>query len=154
MTFLNLKFKFYVLNTLIDKKNYMKKLILLLVVFISYQSFSNERTVNVDKSFVKWTGKEITTKIHFGKLNISSGNITVDDNGVSGEVKVNMETLVVEDLQGEWGKKLEGHLKSDDFFSVDKFKESSIKTTSSTKKSDNTYEVQGCLLYTSPSPRD
>ena len=48
----------------------MKKLILLLVVFISYQSFSNERTVNVDKSFVKWTGKEITTKIHFGKLNI------------------------------------------------------------------------------------
>ena len=56
-----------------------------------------------------------------------------------------METLVVEDLQGEWGKKLEGHLKSDDFFSVDKFKESSIKTTSSIKKSDNTYEVQGVL---------
>ena len=145
MTFLNLKFKFYVLNKLIDKKNYMKKLILLLVVFISYESFSNERTVNVDKSFVKWTGKEITTKIHFGKLNISSGSITVDDNGVSGEVNVNMESLVVEDLQGEWGKKLEGHLKSDDFFSVDKFKESSIKTTSSTKKSDNSYEVQGVL---------
>ena len=98
----------------------MKNLILLLVVFISYQSFSNERTVNVDKSFVKWTGKEITTKIHFGKLNISSGSINLDDNGVSGEVKVDMETLVVEDLQGEWGKKLEGHLKSDDFFSVDK----------------------------------
>ena len=123
----------------------MKKLILLLIVFVSFQSFSNERTVNVDKSFIKWTGKEITTKIHFGKLNISSGNIAVDDNGVSGEVKVNMETLVVEDLQGEWGKKLEGHLKSDDFFSVDKFKVSSIKTTSSTKKSDNSYEVQGVL---------
>ena len=123
----------------------MKNLILLLIVFISYQSFSNERTVNVDKSFVKWTGKEITTKIHYGKLNISSGSITVDDNGVSGEVNVNMESLVVEDLQGEWGKKLEGHLKSDDFFSVDKFKESSIKTISSSKKSDNSYEVQGVL---------
>ena len=123
----------------------MKNLILLLIIFISYQSFSNERTVNVDKSFVKWTGKEITTKIHYGKLNISSGSITVDDNGVSGEVNVNMESLVVEDLQGEWGKKLEGHLKSDDFFSVDKFKESSIKTISSSKKSDNSYEVQGVL---------
>ena len=123
----------------------MKNLILLLIVFTSYESFSNERTVNVDKSFVKWTGKEITTKTHFGKLKISSGSITVDDNGVSGEVNVNMESLVVEDLQGEWGKKLEGHLKSDDFFSVDKFKESSIKTTSSTKKSDNSYEVQGVL---------
>ena len=99
----------------------MKNLILFLV-FISFQSFSNERSVNINKSFVKWTGKEITTKIHFGKLNISSGSINLDDNGVSGEVKVNMETLVVEDLQGEWGKKLEGHLKSDDFFSVDKFK--------------------------------
>ena len=123
----------------------MRNLILLLIVFTSYESFSNERTVNVDKSFVKWTGKEITTKTHFGKLKISSGSITVDDNGVSGEVNVNMESLVVEDLQGEWGKKLEGHLKSDDFFSVDKFKESSIKTTSSTKKSDNSYEVQGVL---------
>tara|TARA_A100001011_G_C13880703_1_gene662824 strand:- start:56 stop:613 length:558 start_codon:yes stop_codon:yes gene_type:complete len=123
----------------------MKNLILLLIIFISYQSFSNERTVNVDKSFVKWTGKEITTKIHYGKLNISSGSITVDDNGVSGEVNVNMESLVVEDLQGEWGKKLEGHLKSDDFFSVDKFKESSIKTISSSRKSDNSYEVQGVL---------
>ena len=123
----------------------MKNLILLLIVFTSYESFSNERTVNVDKSFVKWTGKEITTKTHFGKLKISSGSITVDDNGVLGEVNVNMESLVVEDLQGEWGKKLEGHLKSDDFFSVDKFKESSIKTTSSTKKSDNSYEVQGVL---------
>jgi len=123
----------------------MKNFIIILIVFISQQSFSNERTVNIDKSFVKWTGKEITTKIHFGKLNISSGSITVDDNGVSGEVNVNMESLVVEDLQGEWGKKLEGHLKSDDFFSVDKFKESSIKTTSSTKKSDNSYEVQGVL---------
>ena len=123
----------------------MKNLILLLIVFTSYESFSNERTVNVDKSFVKWTGKEITTKTHFGKLKISSGSITVDDNGVSGEVNVNMESLVVEDLQGKWGKKLEGHLKSDDFFSVEKFKESSIKTTSSTKKSDNSYEVQGVL---------
>ena len=123
----------------------MKNFIIILIVFISQQSFSNERTVNIDKSFVKWTGKEITTKIHFGKLNISSGSITVDDKGVSGEVKVNMESLVVEDLQGEWGKKLEGHLKSDDFFSVDRFNESSIKTISSTKKSDNSYEVEGVL---------
>ena len=54
----------------------MKNYIIILIVFISQQSFSNERTVNIDKSFVKWTGKEITTKIHFGKLNISSGSIT------------------------------------------------------------------------------
>jgi len=122
----------------------MKNFILLLILFISYDSFSNERTVNIDKSFVKWTGKEITTKIHFGKLNISSGSITVDDNSVSGEVNVNMESLVVEDLQGEWGKKLEGHLKSDDFFSVNKHKTAYLSINSS-NATDSGFIAQGSL---------
>ena len=56
-----------------------------------------------------------------------------------------MESLLVEDLQGEWGKKLEGHLKSPDFFSVVKFKESSLKTVSSIKISDNNFKVDGIL---------
>ena len=76
---------------------------------------------------------------------ITKGNIKIDEDNVSGEVIVNMESLLVEDLQGEWGKKLEGHLKSPDFFSVVKFKESSLKTVSSIKISDNNFKVVGIL---------
>ena len=56
-----------------------------------------------------------------------------------------MESLLVEDLQGEWADKLAGHLRSDDFFSVDKFSTSTLKATGSKKTSDNTYQVEGVL---------
>ena len=124
----------------------MKKFILIFIIlFISEITFSQERTINIEDSFIKWTGKELTTKSHFGKLLLSEGNIKIDEDNVSGEVIVNMESLLVEDLQGEWGKKLEGHLKSPDFFSVVKFKESSLKTVSSIKISDNNFKVDGIL---------
>jgi len=123
------------------------KNIFILFIFYLFPSIllSKESNVDVEKSFIKWTGREITTSNHFGKLNISSGNIEVTENEVIGEVVVDMESLLVEDLQGEWARKLEGHLKSDDFFSVEKFKKSTLKTTSSKRKSDGLYEVDGVL---------
>jgi polyisoprenoid-binding protein YceI len=55
-----------------------------------------------------------------------------------------MTTLSVEDLQGSSKGKLEGHLKSDDFFSIEKFNESSIVISSSTKI-PNGLSVSGIL---------
>ncbi len=40
---------------------------------------------------------------------------------IGGTFIVNMKSLNVQDLTGEWKEKLEGHLRSDDFFSVEKF---------------------------------
>ncbi len=115
------------------------------MILFTENSFSNERSVNTKESFIKWTGKELTTKTHYGKLSIASGNISIENDQISGEVVVDMESLLVEDLQGEWADKLVGHLRSDDFFSVDKFSTSTLKATGSKKTSDNTYQVDGVL---------
>ena len=56
-----------------------------------------------------------------------------------------MESLSVDDLTGRGKKYLEDHLRSDNFFSVEKFKESSLKITSSSLIKDSTFEAQGVL---------
>ena len=101
--------------------------------------------LKTDKSTLKWTGEQITTKTHFGSLKFKSGNITFE-NGIisSGKFLVDMTSLLVEDLQGNYKQRLEGHLKSDDFFSVEKFNESSLTIVSSSKN-DSGLDVNGDL---------
>ena len=55
-----------------------------------------------------------------------------------------MESLNVEDLSGGSKQRLEGHLKSDDFFSVDKHKTAKLEILSS-EKEGNIFMVNGTL---------
>jgi polyisoprenoid-binding protein YceI len=74
------------------------------------------------KSELKWIGEELSTDTHSGDLVLKKGKIDVNENGViHGEVEIDMTTITVSDMQGKWGKKLEGHLKSPDFFGVEKY---------------------------------
>ena len=74
------------------------------------------------KSELKWIGEELSTDTHSGALVLKKGKIDVNENGViHGEVEIDMTTITVSDMQGKWGKKLEGHLKSPDFFGVEKY---------------------------------
>ncbi len=106
----------------------------------------NIYNIETAQSQITWTGREVSTSSHYGTLDFVSGNFEISNGSiVNGEFIVDMTSINNQDMEGDSKARLEGHLKSDDFFSVDKFKESSIKTTSSTKKSDNSYEVQGVL---------
>lgn len=74
-------------------------------------------------STVTWTGSKPTGS-HTGKLTITSGNILVKDNMVASgsEFVIDINTLTNEDLTEEDGKtNLINHLKSPDFFDVEKF---------------------------------
>ena len=74
------------------------------------------------ESELKWIGKELSTDTHIGTLVLKKGKIDVNANGfIHGEVEIDMTTITVSDMQGKWGKKLEGHLKSSDFFGVEKY---------------------------------
>ena len=54
-----------------------------------------------------------------------------------------MTTLSNTDLEGEYKGKLEGHLKSDDFFGVEKYPTATLKFTKVKSVSKNAYKVTG-----------
>jgi polyisoprenoid-binding protein YceI len=77
--------------------------------------------IDTQKSKVFWTGKKVTGE-HTGYLSIGNGNVVVDNNKVvSANLNLDLNTIECTDLSGEWKDKLVGHLKSEDFFSVEKF---------------------------------
>ena len=107
----------------------MNKIILAFTLLFSF--FLNSQVqMNVDKSNIKWTGKELTTKEHYGALKFSKANLKYEDEKLDvGEFIVDMTTLDVQDLTGRGKERLEGHLRSDDFFSVDKHNNAYLKIT-------------------------
>lgn len=123
----------------------MKKLSLFLFLFSCSFIFGQQK-VDVNASSIKWTGSQISGKSHFGSLKFKTGNITIE-NGVikSGSFVVDMTSLSVDDLEGRGKKSLEGHLKSDDFFSVESFSTSNLTINSAKKTGPNSYNVSGTL---------
>ena len=78
----------------------------------------------IDDSELSWIGTELSTKTHTGTIDFTDGTIVVDsDNTISGNIKINMSTINVTDLQGRSKEMLERHLRSSDFFEVESFSE-------------------------------
>jgi polyisoprenoid-binding protein YceI len=93
-----------------------------------------------------WVGKKVTGQ-HTGNLNISKGTITADGANIkSGSFEFDMTSITNTDLTDKgYNDKLVGHLKSEDFFSVDKFPTAKFELTKATLKSGNDYDVTGKL---------
>ena len=123
----------------------MKKIILVFSL-IAALSLNSQVQLDIQKSNIKWTGKELTTKEHFGSLKLSKAQLDFDnDNITGGSFVVDMTTLDVQDLTGRGKERLEGHLRSDDFFSVDKHNQAKLTVNSSKKTSNISYELSGDL---------
>lgn len=122
----------------------MKNLLIISFLLINLELFSQEYGIDLEKSTIKWTGKEITTSSHYGTLKFIDGEIKFQPEAVTGKVVVDMESLSVDDLTGGSKARLEGHLRSDDFFSVSSHKSSTIEVTSSKKNGDD-FDVEGVL---------
>ena len=112
-------------------KNFGLKTSLVLVLAITLASFTaiTKKTVNVKESQITWKGYKVTGE-HEGTIMLKSGELEFNGNVlVGGNFVMNMTTINTTDLQGEWKDKLDGHLKADDFFGVDKFKTATLKFT-------------------------
>ncbi len=74
------------------------------------------------KSTVQWTGSKLVGGSHTGKVKVKSGDVAVTDGKVTkGVVLVDMTSIVNEDLtDAAYNKKLVDHLKSPDFFDIEK----------------------------------
>ena len=103
------------------------------------------KEVKTSESTVTWKGYKVTGS-HYGTINLQSGSLSFEgDKLIGGEFVVDMLSLISTDLEGEYKGKLEGHLKSDDFFGVAKHPTSSLVFTNVTAKGKNSYEVTGDL---------
>lgn len=103
------------------------------------------KTVNTTKSTAVWTGKKFGGA-HTGTIQLQEGNLDFKEDKISGgSFKMNMDSLVVTDLDGEMKEKLEGHLKSDDFFSTTSFPTADLKITSIEKEKEGVYNATASL---------
>ena len=106
-----------------------KKLLPILLFAVSTTAFSQIK-FDLTESTAKWSGKKITNQAHSGSLKFSSASLSLDNqNEPRGIFTVDMTSLTNEDLTGEYKQKLEGHLKSEDFFAVDKHTSASLTVT-------------------------
>lgn len=104
-----------------------------------------KKEVKTNESKVTWKAYKVTGS-HTGTVNLNSGTLIFDDGKLTGgEFDVDMTSLISADLEGEYKGKLEGHLKSDDFFGVEKYPNSTLIFTKVKATGKNSYEVQGDL---------
>jgi len=131
-------------------KNKFKKLLaLLLIVFGSY-SFTtvlNEKiNINIDKSNLHWKGFKVTGS-HEGNLRFESGTLTFTEDGklVDGTFLIDMKSMGCTDLEGESKEKLDGHLKSKDFFGTNEHPSATLQFKEITVSGKNSYRIKGDL---------
>lgn len=117
--------------------------ILALIVTGAFATNPIKKEVKVKEATIKWTGKKVTGS-HTGTIDLQDGTLIMEgDRLVGGSFTVDMTSLQVTDLEAGRGKeKLEGHLKSKDFFGIEAHPTATFTITDAAK-SGNGYSVVG-----------
>lgn len=103
--------------------------------------------VDTMNSRIEWKGYKVLKSdqtTHFGEIKFESGDVTVKDGKLqSGKFVADITTLENIDLKDdqEMKAKLEGHLKSGDFFEVEKFPTASYEITKVTENAAGDYNT-------------
>ena len=103
-------------------------------------------TVNKAESQVRWEASKVTGT-HWGYVPLKNANLEVNKGKITGgSFDMDMVNLTVEDLKEEPSKgNLTKHLKSDDFFSVEKFNMATFKITEAKTSNGKDYTISGTL---------
>ncbi|MCX2738900.1 YceI family protein [Pontibacter anaerobius] len=104
-----------------------------------------------DQSNVQWHGTKVTGE-HRGEIDVQSGELSVNgDQLTGGKIVIDMKTITNSDIEAEEdNQKLVGHLKSDDFFGVEKYPTATFEVTGASPIADAAagqpnYNVEGNL---------
>jgi polyisoprenoid-binding protein YceI len=131
----------------------MKKSIknLALIAFVALLTFSftsfekEQKDIKTESSKVVWKGYKVTGS-HEGTIDIESGSLIFnEDKLIGGTITIDMTTIASTDLEGEYKEKLEGHLKSNDFFGVETHNTATLEFTGVKLSGKNAYDVEGNL---------
>lgn len=107
----------------------------------------NQYTLDTLNSKVEWKGYKVfksESTSHFGTIKFESGDVTVKEGKLeSGKFVADMGSLTSEDLKNDAEQlgKLNGHLKSGDFFEVEKFPTASFEITKVTPATEGDYNT-------------
>ncbi|MCF6128867.1 YceI family protein [Flavobacterium sp. AS60] len=126
-------------------KNLKTIAIALVVAFGTTIATAQSKKINVEKSTINWNAKKVTGE-HSGTVNFQDGTLIFKKGKVAGgNFTVDMTSVNTTDLSGEWKGKLDGHLKSPDFFSTEKFKTSTLVFKKIAAKANGVYTVTADL---------
>jgi hypothetical protein len=119
----------------------MKKLILFLLLISTHFSYSQAQlNVVTGDSKVTWTGTKVVG-FHQGIIKIKSGFVKIKEQKlIGGEFMIDMNSITCTDIPDSDPipkRKLENHLKSEEFFDVAKFPTASFKITEVRVHPDN-----------------
>jgi polyisoprenoid-binding protein YceI len=121
----------------------MKNVILLfaLILIPVVTNSQVKMNANTDKTTLQWLGEKVMGQ-HTGTINLKDGWLTLKDNQiVSGEFNIDMASI----KESESNQMLEKHLKSDDFFGVEKFPTAKLVLTGSDSFDKGSALVKGSL---------
>jgi polyisoprenoid-binding protein YceI len=122
----------------------MKRVLLFLTLmglFLLNVGAQNKLIADTTNTKLLWLGEKVTGQ-HNGTIKLQSGWLNLQDNKiVSGEFDINMASI----QESENNEHLLGHLKSDDFFGVEKYPLAKLVITGSTPFDKGTGVVSGTL---------
>lgn len=119
----------------------MKIVSFIIVLMISFGLNAQVMKIDTEKSSIHWVGKKITGQ-HDGTIDFSGGTLTFDGKKLTGgNFTVDMTTISATDVEGKTKEKLDGHLKADDFFGVDKHPTAKLEFKKVADKGKGAYAV-------------
>jgi len=104
--------------------------------------------IDINKSTIEWFGTKVAGQ-HNGALSLKDGSVNIERGTFTGGRFVfDMSSIKVLDIKDEkWNLKLENHLKSEDFFGVEKHPLAVFEIISATpQKGSDSYEIKGDLI--------
>lgn len=103
-------------------------------------------TVSTSESTITWKAAKVTGE-HYGKVKLADAKMDYANGKITGgSFEMNMTSITVEDItDANSNKRLTDHLKSDDFFSVEKFNKSSFKIKEAKSSNGKDYQITGDL---------
>ncbi len=119
----------------------MKPIVSILILVISFGLNAQTKKIDPAKSSIHWVGKKLTGQ-HDGTINFAQGYLVFEGNKLTGGAfTVDMTTISATDLEGKPKEKLDGHLKSDDFFGVEKHPFATLEIKNLNDKGNGIYAV-------------
>lgn len=93
---------------------------LILIICGSNLANAKDLSVNLKESEISWIGRKVTGE-HQGKILLKEVQSYGTLKDPKGTFIVDMNSISVQELEGEWKEKFLSHIKSADFFEVEKY---------------------------------